>query len=392
MSQQPDQQFGFTCAACGKLLRWRPELAGKSVMCKCSAAITVPDAPDWTAAAKPPNGAAGANSAQAKPGAVKRTTETESVGPAPAKSSPARAVGGARGVKDIPLAEPRPNRAPAVGKRPGGAPAEIDALAAAAERAAEVAAGAEAGHRCPTCLSLLPDGAVLCTQCGTDLRTGEKVAAAGAAVSPWAPRSAQAGGAGTSEDEADDEESDEEADQDPSKPRAAVEDLLAPDSTFRVLHLPLVFLAIGLGLSAWQAYILGQKDGGPVVARFLVLFVIAAVAMECVLLFAALLVSVKLLKTGLAGVGPALIRFLAVAVGPGTLGGMVQQAAGGGVGAMILAGLVSILLYVALLKLFFDLHPRRAVPLVIVVYLVENWTKPLLLNALLMGGTAAAGA
>ena len=390
MSQQPDQQFGFTCPACGKLLRWRPELAGKTVACKCSATITVPDAPDWTAAAKPagsiPTGAPGSPTQAAKPAGVKRTTETELVAPVPSKATPARAASAAKAAKEVPLAEPTPNRASPVGKRAAGTAADIDALAQAAEKAAALSAGAEAGHRCPTCLALLSDGAVLCTECGTDLRTGEKVAAATAA-SPWAPRS----GASAASDADGDADDDDSAEEGANKRAVAAQDLLAPDSKFRVLHLPLVLLAIGLGLSAWQAYLLGDKDGGPVVARFLVLFVVAAVAMECVLLFASLLVSVKLLKTGLAGVGPTLIRFLAAAIGPGTLGGMVQQAAGGGPGAIILAGIVSILLYFGTLKLFFDFHPRKAVPLVIVIYLVENWAKPLLLNALLMGGTAAAG-
>src|SRR5688500_3785632 len=33
---------GFSCAACGKQFRWKPELAGKTLKCKCGSPLKVP--------------------------------------------------------------------------------------------------------------------------------------------------------------------------------------------------------------------------------------------------------------------------------------------------------------------------------------------------------------
>ena len=33
---------GFSCASCGKQYRWKPELAGKTVRCKCGSPVSVP--------------------------------------------------------------------------------------------------------------------------------------------------------------------------------------------------------------------------------------------------------------------------------------------------------------------------------------------------------------
>src|SRR4051794_10412694 len=36
------EEAGFSCIACGRQYRWKAELAGKSVKCKCGAAVKVP--------------------------------------------------------------------------------------------------------------------------------------------------------------------------------------------------------------------------------------------------------------------------------------------------------------------------------------------------------------
>src|SRR5690348_16638707 len=43
--QQMDEVAGFSCGACGKQYRWKPELAGKKVKCKCGTPISVPATP-----------------------------------------------------------------------------------------------------------------------------------------------------------------------------------------------------------------------------------------------------------------------------------------------------------------------------------------------------------
>lgn len=47
----------LTCAACGKSFRWRKELAGRTVRCKCGQKMTAPDQPDASDSAAPASSA-----------------------------------------------------------------------------------------------------------------------------------------------------------------------------------------------------------------------------------------------------------------------------------------------------------------------------------------------
>jgi DNA-directed RNA polymerase subunit RPC12/RpoP len=106
----------FSCAACGRSFSWKPELAGKRVKCKCGEKLTVP--------------------------ATDPAAEME---PAP------------DGFDDLmALAE--------------GAPASDNGYAPAA-----VAAPVGGGSACPSCGSRVDAAAVICVNCGHNLKTGKKL-------------------------------------------------------------------------------------------------------------------------------------------------------------------------------------------------------------------------
>src|SRR5258708_17434022 len=104
----------FDCQACGKQYRWKAELAGKRVKCKCGAPLTVPKAPA---------------SEVAVPIAV---------------------------ASDDPFAEAL-------------------ASAAAAEEAGGYAIAANEGPRCAGCAGPMEPGAVVCMRCGYNVKLGTKL-------------------------------------------------------------------------------------------------------------------------------------------------------------------------------------------------------------------------
>ena len=132
-------EVGFSCTSCGKQYRWKPELAGKAVKCKCGSPIRVPKQPGGAAAAP------AARAAHAPP-------------PPPPPPPP-----------------PTPKAKPA---RPVQEDDGMDALYALADQ--EAASGDEASasadsQRCPACRSKLAPDAVICMNCGFDRRKGAVV-------------------------------------------------------------------------------------------------------------------------------------------------------------------------------------------------------------------------
>jgi hypothetical protein len=120
----PSNSPKFTCASCGKEYRWKPEIAGRKARCKCGQTLTVPTAPRAPRVVEPPP--------QASP-------------------------------LDWPD-EP------------------------AADYAAPPPVPAPSGPACPACGAALPAGAVLCVNCGYNLKTGKKVGGV-APAAPAAPAS-----------------------------------------------------------------------------------------------------------------------------------------------------------------------------------------------------------
>jgi hypothetical protein len=124
----------FTCPTCGKLLKLRDEAAGKTGKCpQCKAVITVPSAganEDDMFEILPPN---------APPARKPPVAPPKPVPPPPPAS-----------------AKPAP---PSVPPKPTVPGAESKAT----------------GRACPGCAKPLPEKAVICVNCGFNLKTGKKL-------------------------------------------------------------------------------------------------------------------------------------------------------------------------------------------------------------------------
>jgi hypothetical protein len=191
------EEAGFSCTACGRQYRWKPELAGKSVKCKCGSPVKVPRE-------------MGASAPLAEPQAAARSAP-----PRPAAKKQAAPVASAAPSDD-----------------------GLDALYALAEQ--EAAVGSDESRFCPNCGSQLSPDAVLCTACGFDRRKG-KVVAAMAKVEVAKPKKSLFGGGGKPKPV------------DPKKKK--VQDALAPQGSFFIGVLTSFALATGAALiyaiAAW---------------------------------------------------------------------------------------------------------------------------------------------
>jgi hypothetical protein len=120
----------FSCDSCGKTFAWKPQLAGKRVKCKCGAAMTVPS--------------------------------TDPAADDAGLDDLAALAHGGETYDDAPPPPPPPMSGR--GGRGGGA---------ATARAPAVASSA-----CPSCGMGVAPGAVICVNCGTNLKTGKKLSTA----------------------------------------------------------------------------------------------------------------------------------------------------------------------------------------------------------------------
>jgi hypothetical protein len=174
------EEVGFSCAACGKQYRWKPEIAGKKVKCKCGNPLSVPATP-------PTPGRPAARQAVVQPGlaAAARSAEVR-----PRATATAARVGNVPPPPPPPPAPSRKHRDTSDDDDGG-----MDALYALARQEAEVAEDATAGadlNFCPNCRNRMnPDG-VLCTACGYNRKTGKMLSAA----APKVAKASSGGGGG----------------------------------------------------------------------------------------------------------------------------------------------------------------------------------------------------
>jgi hypothetical protein len=299
----------FHCSACGKEYRWKPELAAKKAKCKCGNVITVPSSP-----------------------------------PAPAAARPA--------------------------PRPAVQDDDLDGLYALAQEEKKAAArpaaltGVEAagGYRCPSCSAGMAPGSVICPNCQLDIRTGMRqvavagagarggvMAAAGAYVTATAAgRGGGAavlpyGGGGTR--------------------TRTDEDILFEGGRFRSLYLPIGLIVLGILFYVGQIAFSNNK----ITASVLVGMVAARVVLDSLLILTAMLIAVRGFDMGFGAFGPGILKILAVAMGPGALGEMVEQMVGGGIGGIMVGALVAVVLYFSLIKVLFNLDLGETFLLVVLI-------------------------
>ena len=327
----------FNCSTCGKEYRWKPELAGKKAKCKCGNVIPVP---------------------------------TKSPAAAPAAARPA----------------PKPD-------------AEVDfdglyALAQEEKKATRAAAVDEsAGYRCPSCSTTLPPGQSVCPNCRYDMRTGARVAMAGGApmaagavaAAPTAGIMAAARGYASATPTA----------RGATLPYAAGgrsaagkvdEDVLYEGGKFRSLYLPLGLIVLGILFYFGQVAFANDKLS----AGVMVGLVAARIVLDSVLIFLAMLIAVRGFDMGFGAFGPGILKIMAVAMAPGALGQMIEEMMGGELGAMMVGGLVTIVLYFTLIQVLFNLDLGETFLLVFLIYGVRRVLGTFLFVAII--GLASSGA
>jgi hypothetical protein len=160
----------FACPMCHKQYRLKEELAGKSAKCSCGHKMKVPQPSQQATGpvvsrpvAMEPSASKGAQS----PGRI----QPAALAPAklPAASKPQQSAKTQPSAKSEASAKPKPS-----------AKSEPDDLAVGADlnswldEELKVAAPPPAPARCPGCDEVMTAGAVLCTKCGYDKRTGQR--------------------------------------------------------------------------------------------------------------------------------------------------------------------------------------------------------------------------
>jgi hypothetical protein len=328
----------FGCDGCNRKFAWKPELAGKMMRCKCGAVLAVPRG-ETAAAAVSPMPAAVAMATPARPAApvmprVARSTAVK----APVESDP----------EDGPSLD------------------DLYAFADEAEKARQAAADdLSGGIRCPGCTAEAAPGAMLCTACGMNFQTGQRLVtavvaepAAGAKRSIAVPGRAAVAAPGRGGPKV--------LGYAGRNPRADA--AVASDSreAMKMLIGPAVLFGLGLVLT-FVDYMFHWKMsvGSASIAVAVNLLV------SMVLIFVGCLIAIRLLNFSLGSPQEAALKVAAVALLPAAVSGMIawQFGVAGG-----MAGWgVSLILYFSLLKVFFDLDLMEINILTTIIWLVQTW-------------------
>jgi len=269
-----------------------------------------------------------------------------------------------------PAAQPAP---PAEDDEP-----DLDALysLAAEGKQAEKAGVAVVGVRCPSCRAELQVGAIVCPQCGFNLKTASKTkapssggampAVAGASVAAAAKPLGGAFGF-------------------PGAKRGLIQEDTKGNPIIE-LYVPLGVLAFGIfGVFAQYMWF------GDTVHNFAgaLPWVFCDIAVSGITLVISCLLAIKMFDLAFGAPGPAVLKIAAIALGPTAIWGSVAHMIGGTMGYC--AGcIVAIIIVFPLFHLFFELDMRETLSLGFVVYVVRFFVAPFLIIAI-MGAMFASG-
>jgi len=303
----------FSCPSCDKRYRWKPTMAGKKVACKsCGAKLRVPD----------------------EPGGVPERVEGGGGSSTP-KSGGADAAGGAGNEGGYELADPE----------------------AGANQAAAKPAAAGSDGKCPSCNRTMKPGAVVCLNCGFNLKTGSKLSTQVATDAGDEGASQPKGGAGGSPAV------------DPSvlsrtvfDGRSKVDDAeldadLQRENQWKYLYTPLILIGVGLvwtliniavlGPLANESHFVTQAQGGgtavsnAIRAGIVAVNFVARLIIQVPLTLGGLFIVASLFGTSFGTLGSAMLRLLAVVIVVGAfndtmdLGLDILTGGFGGIGFML---------------------------------------------------------
>jgi hypothetical protein len=153
----------------------------------------------------------------------------------------------------------------------------------------------------------------------------------------------------------------------------------------RSLYLPIGLIVLGLLFYFGQVAFANNK----VTAGMMVLLVMGRIVLDSVLIFVSMLIAVRGFDMGFGAFGPGILKILAVAMGPGALGQMVEEMMGGGFGGLLVGALVTIVLYATLIKVLFNLDAGETLLLIFLIYGVRRVLGTFLFVALI--GAASSG-
>ncbi|HSI33500.1 MAG: hypothetical protein ACAI43_23190 [Phycisphaerae bacterium] len=356
MAGNADVAGRFVCSGCGKGYAWKPELAGKRVKCKCGAAISVP--------AVMPGGAGGNGSAVKAEGKVAgpaaKASANNGAKPQAAKAvgvSPSSSNGGKLKQSDvvkIPRAKPQAEAGGmGLGGEDEGAPPgfeDLFALAGGTPVEDEAVtppplASVAPGAACPSCKASVSPGAVICVNCGHNLKTGKKLktqavsgGGGGGSGGKLVPALAGAGAptgilgyAGSARRQ--------------SEARGEGDAFFAAKD----LYLPIGLVVLGFVLTFVEViWAKGVDSIGLAVGVVGVMTII-----NFTLVFAGVLAAVKLFDLGLGPVQIALLKIAGVSMIPGAIAAIVERAIDGPNAGFGVAGFVGwFISYVLTLALF----------------------------------------
>jgi hypothetical protein len=307
-------QGKFSCGKCGKSYKWKPELAGKKVKCKCGNVMAAP--------------------------------------------------------KEEPVAEQQD--------------VDLDGLyeLAAEEKKSSKRQHADAGgFRCPSCHTDLAPGAVVCTLCGFNLKTGSRATATRPAHTVFAGGGGGGGGAAVAA----------QANAVPSAmvgygTRATntgpVEVDYIGDNPLRDFGVPAALLLAGVGVLAFQEAGGGSiTDALPRIGLSLIINLIFS--------FIGMFAVMRLFEVSFGAPGPAIIKAAACCVLPPAIAGVI----GGMVGSdsffvrMMVSAILMMPLTYACFYFMFDMDFDEVIYLVVVIWLVNQWVVTFLLSMILSGGS-----
>lgn len=309
MAQAPQGQI--TCSHCGRVYKWKPEIAGRKVVCKCGQKMRIPAEPS--------------DQVQSSGSSSSPAQEPSTYELAASESHPSSGGGGGSG-------------------RSRGSRQE----------------------KCPTCNQALKPGAVICINCGYNLQEGKRlktqvggeadaVSGPGAAVGTAAVSPALAA-ASTGSALAEGWEQEEE------NANRMVD-----------LWLPLGLIVLGVAVQLLQTLYFSSHPLDGIVAALIALGV--RVFFSVVMLFLGILVAARALDIAFGPLGAALFKLVAIVLGPAAIGAIVSYFLVGPLDSALAAEFVgmfiSFIIYWILLSVLFDLEGLDVFWVIIIVAVVQ---------------------
>jgi hypothetical protein len=251
------------------------------------------------------------------------------------------------------------------------APKRVQPVDAAPARAS---GGGDDQYRCPSCTQGIAAGSVICVHCGFNLREGKKMAPAPVMAAARPMPVATTGGGRTLNYRGGPTARETKA--------AEENDMMFEGSIAKNLYLPIGLILLGLIIEYGQAlYWTGDMVQGLGAAT---LWVGVTVFVNTTVMLIGVFAAAKILDIGFGPFWTAILKLVAIAIGPGAIGGIISTAMGDDFVGNIAGGAVSLGLYWGLFSLLFSLDFSETLNLCFIIWAVR-WLVSCFLMTAIMG-------